>query len=169
MQTLERAADRVAQGLALVGAIGVLAMLLHVGVDVVTRNLFGRPIPATNEIVSSYYMVLIAFLPLAWVERNRGMVSVELFDSVMTPRVRQVSDLLVALLATTLYGLIAWVGWQAAVSRWAIGAFVDVLGYRLPIWPTYFLPPAGFLLAAMVTLLRALQVARGTRAEPAAR
>jgi hypothetical protein len=33
-------------------------------------------------------------------------------------------------------------------------------GYRLPIWPTYFLPPVGFLLAAMMTLLRAVQSAR---------
>ena len=160
MQSLERAADRVAQGLALVGAVGIVAMLLHVGVDVVTRNLFGRPIPATNEIVSGYYMVLIAFLPLAWVERNRGMVSVDLLDAAMSPRVRLAADLFVALLATALYLVITWVGWQAAMSRWHIGAFVDVLGYRLPIWPTYFLPPVGFFLAGMMTLLRAVQTVR---------
>jgi TRAP-type C4-dicarboxylate transport system permease small subunit len=160
MQFLERAADRVAQGLALVGAVGIAAMLVHIGVDVLTRNLLGRPIPATNEVVAGYYMVLIAFLPLAWVERNRGMVSVDLLEAVMSPQARRVSDLFVALLATALYLVIAWVGWQAAMSRWNIGAFVDVLGYRLPIWPTYFLPPVGFLLAAMMTLLRAVQSAR---------
>ncbi len=160
MQILERAADRLAQGLALVGAVGIAAMLVHIGADVLTRNLLGRPIPATNEIVAGYYMVLIAFLPLAWVERNRGMVSVDLLEAVMSPQARRASDLFVALLATALYLVIAWVGWQAAMSRWNIGAFVDVLGYRLPIWPTYFLPPAGFLLAAMMTLLRALQSAR---------
>jgi TRAP-type C4-dicarboxylate transport system permease small subunit len=160
MQFLERAADRVAQGLALVGAVGIAAMLVHIGVDVLTRNLLGRPIPATNEVVAGYYMVLIAFLPLAWVERNRGMVSVDLLEGAMSPRVRHVSDLFVALLATALYLVIAWVGWQAAMSRWNIGAFIDVLGYRLPIWPTYFLPPTGFLLAAMMTLLRAVQSAR---------
>jgi TRAP-type C4-dicarboxylate transport system permease small subunit len=71
-----------------------------------------------------------------------------------------VSDLLVALLATAVYGLIAWVNWQAALSRLSVGSFVDVLGYRLPIWPSYFLAPAGFLLAALVTLLRAVQAGR---------
>jgi TRAP-type C4-dicarboxylate transport system permease small subunit len=75
-----------AQFLALVGAIGVLLMMLHVGADIASRNIFGRPIPATNEIVSRYYMVLIAFLPLAWVEqRRRSMVSVEVLDSVLGP------------------------------------------------------------------------------------
>jgi TRAP-type C4-dicarboxylate transport system permease small subunit len=167
MHFLERAADRLAQGLALLGALGIAAMLVHIDVDVVTRNVFGRPIPATNEIVAGYYMVLIAFLPLAWVERNRGMVTVDLLETVMSPRTRRASDVFVALLATALYLVIAWVGSQAAISRWNIGAFVDVLGYRLPIWPTYFLPPAGFLLAAMVTLLRAVQTVRGAPGETA--
>lgn len=160
MPFLERAADRVSQGLALVGAVGIAAMLVHISVDVLSRNLFGRPIPATNEIVAGYYMVLIAFLPLAWVERNRGMVSVDLLEAAMSPRARLASDLFVALLATALYLVIAWVGWRAAMSRWHIGAFVDVLGYRLPIWPTYFLPPVGFFLAGMMTLLRTVQTAR---------
>lgn len=161
MQMLERAADRVAQGLALIGALGVVAMLLHVGADVVARNLFDRPIPATNEIVSRYYMVLIAFLPLAWVERGNAMVSVELLDMVMPPGLRRVSDLLVALIASVIYAAIAWVTLQSALSEWRVGSFVDVLGREVPVWPTYFLPPAGFCLAALVTLLRAAHSVRG--------
>ncbi|WP_343079982.1 TRAP transporter small permease [Ostreiculturibacter nitratireducens] len=161
MQMLERAADRVAQGLALIGALGVVAMLLHVGADVVARNLFDRPIPATNEIVSRYYMVLIAFLPLAWVERGNAMVSVELLDMAMPPGLRRVSDLLVALIASVIYAAIAWVTLQSALSEWRVGSFVDVLGREVPVWPTYFLPPAGFCLAALVTLLRAAHSVRG--------
>lgn len=161
MDFLERAADRVSQGLALLGAVGVVALLLHVGIDVVTRNLFGRPIPATNEIVSRYYMVLIAFLPLAWVERGRAMISVEVLDAVMSRPFRRISDSLVAALAAVIYAAIAWVTWADAVKNWRIGSFVDVLGREVPVWPTYFLPPAGFLLAAAVTALRAVQVARG--------
>lgn len=163
MGALERLADRVAQGLALIGSLGVLALLVHVTVDVVTRNLLGRPIPATNEIVSHYYMVLIAFLPLAWVERGRAMVTVELLDAMLSEPLKRVSDVLVALLATAIYGAIAWVTWETALSNFRIGSFVDVLGYRVPIWPTYFLPPLGFVLAGLVTLLRAVQSVRGAR------
>ncbi len=163
MDLLERLTDRVAQGLALVGAIGVLALLVHVCADVVTRNLFARPIPATNEIVSRYYMVLIAFLPLAWVERRRAMISVEVLDGLMSSGLRRLSDILVALLATVIYAAIAWVTWGDAVKNWHTGTFVDVLGHEVPVWPTYFLPPAGFLLAAAVTLLRAATLAGGRK------
>ncbi len=163
MQALERMEDRVARGLALVGSIGVLALLVHVTADVVSRNLFRLPIPATNEIVSRYYMVLIAFLPLAWVERNRSMVSVELLDMAMSPAMKRASDALVALLAAVIYAVIAWVTWAEALRAFNTGSFVDVLGRRVPVWPTYFLPPAGFLLAALVTLLRAVTSLRPAR------
>jgi TRAP-type C4-dicarboxylate transport system permease small subunit len=161
MLALERMGDRVAQGLALLGSIGVMALLVHVTLDVASRNLFQQPIPATNEIVSRYYMVLIAFLPLAWVERNRSMVSVELLDMAMSPGMKRASDAAVALLATIIYAAIAWVTLAEALKSFATGSFVDVLGRRVPVWPTYFLPPLGFLLAALVTLLRAFTSARG--------
>ena len=161
MKSLDAVAGRIAQALALIGALGVLAMLVHISADVLARNLVGRPIPATNEIVARYYMLLIAFLPLAWVERERSMVSVELLDGVMSARVRQVSDMLVALFVTGIYLALFWVNWQSAVSRWRIGSFIDVLGREIPVWPGYFLLPAGFLLAAMVTLLRVAQTIRG--------
>jgi TRAP-type C4-dicarboxylate transport system permease small subunit len=141
----------------------VLALLVHVVLDVATRNLAARPIPATNEIVSRYYMVLIAFLPLAWVERNRSMVSVELLDMAMSPGMKRASDAVVALLAAVIYAAIAWVTWAEALRAFNTGSFVDVLGRRVPVWPTYFLPPLGFLLAALVTLLRAVTSLRPAR------
>jgi TRAP-type C4-dicarboxylate transport system permease small subunit len=162
MHRLETLTDRVAQILALIGSLGVLAMLVHVGIDVAARNIFERPIPATNEIVSRYYMVLIAFLPLAWVERRRSMVSVELLDMALSPGAIRVSDVLVSLFSTLVYATIAWVTLLTAVQNWRIGAYVDVLGQQLPIWPSYFLPPAGFLLAALVTLMRAVNTLQRT-------
>src|SRR5690606_40657440 len=66
--------------LALVGALGVIAMLLHVTADVISRQLFQRPVPATVEIVSRYYMVLISFLPLAWTERRNEMITVDILS-----------------------------------------------------------------------------------------
>ena len=100
-------------------------------------------------------MVLIAFLPLAWVERGRAMISVEVIEAALPAPVRRLSDALVALLAAVIYAAIAWVSWDVALKNWKIGSFVDVLGHQIPIWPSYFLPPAGFLLAALVVLLRA--------------
>lgn len=160
MQTLDRLTGRIAQALALIGALGLIALLLHVAADVAARNLFARPIPATNDIVSRYYMVALAFLPLAWVERQDAMVRVELVEFLGSPRLDRLSALLVAALVTAIYLAMAWVTWGDAVKNWRIGSFVDVLGRQVPVWPSYFLPPAGFGLAALVTAVRTLTLTR---------
>jgi TRAP-type C4-dicarboxylate transport system permease small subunit len=161
MDVVGRLSERTAQFLALVGATGVLLMMLHVGADVATRNIFGRPIPATNEIVSRYYMVLIAFLPLAWVEQRRGMVSVEVIDGVLGPTGRRISDLLVALFACVVYVVLVYTTWGIAIRSFRTGSSVIVLNFLLPVWPTYFLPPVGFALAAAITAVRAVTLALG--------
>jgi TRAP-type C4-dicarboxylate transport system permease small subunit len=158
MDILDRLAERLAQSLALIGAIGLAALLMHVTADVLTRNLLDRPIPATNEIASRYYMVAIAFLPLAWVERRGGMVRVEILNAMVSPRFIEVSEFVVSLLAAAVYLLLAEVTLADALKNWRIGAFVDVLGHQVAVWPTYFMPPAGFALAGVVTLLRTVAV-----------
>ena len=155
MDAIEKGADRLAQGLALIGAIGLLVMLVHVAADVATRNLAARPIPATNEIVSRYWMVLITFLPLAWVERSGAMVKVEVFDMIAGRGLSLASDLLVAALSAAVYGVLAWVTWQEAAKAMRIGSFVDVMGTAIPTWPSTLLPPAGLALAALAVLVRA--------------
>ncbi|PJE26444.1 TRAP-type C4-dicarboxylate transport system, small permease component [Pseudooceanicola antarcticus] len=164
MKSLEKAADYLSQGLALIGSIGLFAMLAHVTLDVALRNFADTPIPATNEIVSRYYMVLIVFLPLAWVERQRTMITVEVMEMLLTPRGRRISDGAVALLATGIYGFLGWVTWSVALKSMAIGTFVDVLGHKIAVWPSYFLPPAGFVLAAAMTALRLAIIIAGPSA-----
>ncbi|MBR9765592.1 MAG: TRAP transporter small permease [Rhodobacteraceae bacterium] len=164
MKRLEKAADLLSQGLALLGSVGLLAMLAHVTVDVALRNVADTPIPATNEIVSRYYMVLIVFLPLAWVERQRTMITVEVMEMVLTPLGRRISDGAVALLATVIYAAIGWVTWSVAVKNFSIGTFVDVLGYKIAVWPSYFLPTVGFFLAAAMTALRLVIIIAGPSA-----
>lgn len=161
MNTLEKAADRLSQGLALIGSIGLIAMLVHVTLDVALRNTIATPIPATNEIVSSYYMVLIVFLPLAWVEKSRTMITVEVMEMVLTPLGRRLSDAAVGLLATVVYATLGWVTLQVALKNMRIGSFVDVLGHKVATWPSYFLPTAGFFLAALVTALRVVILLKG--------
>lgn len=161
-----RIAEQAARFLALVGSIGVLLMMLHVGADILARNLWGRPLPATNEIVSRYYMVFIAFLPLAWVERRRGMVAVEVVDTLIGPRVKRASDVLVALLACAVYAVMCYTTWLNALSGFRSGSSVIVLNYVIPVWPSHFLPPAGFALAAAIVLVRALEIVTGTETAP---
>lgn len=154
MRRLRSLQDVLLAALAVLGAATILALMLHIALDVARRNLGGAPIPATYEVVTNYYMIGLAFLPLAWVERRGGMVQVELIDPILSPRLRLWSDRLVALLSTVIYGALLWVTLGAALKATATGTYVVAQTQRVPIWPAAWLLPLGFGLAALVTLLR---------------
>ena len=161
MPLVTRLTDSLARLLAFVGAAGVLAMMVQVCADVVSRVTTGASLSATVEIVSYYYMVLIAFLPLAWVERKEGMISVELMDFVLTPRMRRISDIAIVVFSIVVYAVIAYASWLAAMKNYQTGTFVIALQTKIITWPGYFLPPIGFALAALIMVVRLLNLIRG--------
>ncbi len=154
MQALVRVRDASLLGLALIGAFAILTLMIHVTLDVVLRNLANRPVPATYEIVTNYYMVALAFIPLAWVEKSGGMVNVEVIEGFLNPFALWFSDRLVALISTAIYLLLAWVTFEASIKTFAAGTFVLAQNIPIPTWPAYFLPPLGFFLAAIVAAAR---------------
>jgi TRAP-type C4-dicarboxylate transport system permease small subunit len=164
MRRLGTLQDILLAGLAIIGAIATTLLMLHVVADVAMRNLFNRPIPATYEVVVNYYMVAMAFVPLAWIEKTGGMVQVEVINGMLSPRMRLLSDILVAVIAVAIYATLAWVTWNAAVGRTNVGAFVMANQTRVITWPAYWLPPLGFGLAAISVALRGFRLALGGKA-----
>ena len=61
----------------LVGAAAVLLMMLQIVADVLLKNLISWPIPTTSVIVSHYYMVIVAYIPIALSEKLNGHIAVE--------------------------------------------------------------------------------------------
>ena len=94
--------------LAIIGALAILSLMVHIVGDVLLRSVANAPVPATYEIVTNYYMVGLAFIPLAWVEFNGGMVQVEVLDDLLSAGLRRKSDVIVALLSALIYSALAW-------------------------------------------------------------
>jgi TRAP-type C4-dicarboxylate transport system permease small subunit len=154
MHRLAQVRDLLLSALALIGAVATIALMLHVVSDIAMRNLFNQPIPATYEVVVNYYMVALAFIPLAWVEKSGAMVQVEVINGALGPTMLRISDAMVALISAVIYATLAWVTWQVAVRNTGVGSFVTANQIRVPTWPAYWLPPVGFGLAAMAALLK---------------
>lgn len=154
MRLLYRLQDGLLALLALIGALAIFTLMTHVVTDVVLRNTTNAPIPATYEIVTNYYMIALAFIPLAWVERRGGMVQVEVIEPFLGTRALVWSDRLVALISTVIYGALTWVTWLTAVKNFETGVFVMAQNLAVPTWPAYFLVPLGFGLAALTTFIR---------------
>ena len=66
MHRLVTLAAQVAKLLGYLGALAVVAMMLHISLDVILRNAFRISLDTVPEIVARYYMTALAFLPLAW-------------------------------------------------------------------------------------------------------
>jgi len=157
MTALFTFATRSVRILALIASIGTVAMMLHICLDVALRNFFRISLDTTPEIVARYYMVVVAFLPLAWLERRNGMISVELLEWALGPRTRQASDVFVALFSALAYGVLAWATARSALRHFEVGTYVEFVDYKMPVWHSFFLPPLGFILAAAVSLLKAVE------------
>lgn len=164
---LDRIVTSMASGLALVGAAGVIIMLLHITAYVVMRTVFGRPIPATVETVSSYYMVLVAFLPIAWAERRGEMITIEVFAGLFPALMKRFVAVFVALVTLTAYAVLTWATWRIAMREFTAGSFVISLNVPVRIWPGYFFLPAGFGVATLVALYQFIDLLLPARARPA--
>ena len=50
------------------------------------RYVFNRPLEGTTEIVAAYYMVLVAYLPWAWLASRDRHIVAGMFQHIGTPR-----------------------------------------------------------------------------------
>jgi TRAP-type C4-dicarboxylate transport system permease small subunit len=162
MAVLYRLTNLAAVGLALLGTLGILLMVVHITLDVVLRSTLSISIPATLELVTRYYLITLALLPLGWVEWRRNMISVEALEGMMSPGLIRISDVLVSLLSAAIYGTLAVATWGKAMEQYQIGAYVMSLNVPMPVWPTYFVLPVAFALAALVCVVRLPLLATGT-------
>lgn len=158
MRWLYQTSDRLVAALALLGTLGIVAMMLHVTVDVVLRSTLSISVPATIELVTRYYMITLVLLPLGWVEWKQQMITVEAFTSLFGKAGIRWLDSLVALLAALFYGLFTVATWDKAVEQFELGAYVMALDLAVPVWPTYFVLPLSFALAGLVCLIRIMRL-----------
>lgn len=133
-----------------VAAIGLLAMMVHITVDVLGALLLNAPLALTSTYVTQYYMIAVAFLPVMAAEFRGAHISVDLFFKRLPPRARHVVRILVLALALAVYLMLTIQSWQQAMSKFASGAFVYEHGSRVVVWPSYFMLPVGFGLSGLI-------------------
>ncbi len=142
-----------------VGLLAGVLMMTHVSLDVAGRALY-QPLIGTNEIVSGYYMILVAYLPWALVTRNDQHITVELFTRGMSPTVVAWLDVLAKILTIAYVSIFVWQTWFRALQQMAAGEALQIGAGYIDVWPSRFvLPVAGFLMV----LYLVVRVARDTR------
>lgn len=137
--------------LLLITAIPVLAMMVHVTLDVVLKYTINTPIQGTLEITAYYYMVAIVVLPMAFVEFTRQSIAVDLFYQMMSQPIKVATTALVLLLCAAGYGGLAYISWPDALE--ALAKREIVMGtVNIYIWPARFLLPGALAVTTLVCL-----------------
>lgn len=136
-------------------ALGLLAMMLHISFDVFSDLVFNEPIAVTSAYVTQYYMIAVAFLPLAAAEYRGAHIGVDLVVNKLPAGIRRGLHLVVLLLTLGVYLLLTAQAWEQAAKKIAIDAFIMEQTVRVSVWPSFLVLPLSF---GVISLLIALKL-----------
>lgn len=156
----DKALGRLSDLLGVLAGLALVLMMLHITAEVVARYVFDSPLHGTVEIVSTYYMVAVVFLPLALIERVNGHIIVELLSKHFPQRTQEILIAVVALASALFFAAFAWQTWGDALKKFEIGE--EALGtVSVTVWPTRFYIPIGCGLLVIVLVHKAIRLFRG--------
>lgn len=138
-----------------IATIGLVAMMVHISLDILFSLILNAPIAITSAVVTNYYMIAVAFLPVLAAEYRGAHIGVGLATDRLPPRVRHMLETFVLAITAGVYGLLTAQSWQQAVEKFGISAYVIEQTSKIYVWPSYFMLPAAF---GAMTLLLALKV-----------
>ena len=118
---------------ALLSGIAMLLMMSAGALDIVTTNLFSRPIATAFEFTEAM-MVVVVFFALALAQARKSHIRVEVIYERM-PRIWQrIVDVIQFLLSAIFFGLITFYAWKAAAIGFAQGEYASGI-VNFPLWP----------------------------------
>lgn len=107
MQSLERGLIRIEQVYLGTSMVALLAMMVFVSIDAISRYVFAKPLQFQYELTENYLMVAAILLPLAHVTRNGKHIAVDAFHHLLPS---------VIIRPLSIFGNIAMIALLAAVT-----------------------------------------------------
>jgi len=155
-----RATDGIVRLGAWVAVAALAAMMLHLGIDILLRSLFGRPLGGTVEIVAEIYMPLVVFGALASVQSRGEEIRVDLIEKALPAAGLVWLDRIGQLIMGAAAAALAWYTGAHAVHAVRIGTRIELEGIVLPSWPGHVMVAVGFALLALAALARIFEGVR---------
>jgi TRAP-type C4-dicarboxylate transport system permease small subunit len=150
---IRRVIEKTGDVLAVVAAGALSLIMLVMAVDAIGRKLRG-PLPGGYE-SSMALMVLVMFLPLAFGERRKANISVDLVSRLFPPKLRTLLEAIGAIFGVAIFVLITWLGVGAAWYSTSVGeTWPGIVSY--PVWPFRWIVPIGSFVAALQFLFTAI-------------
>ena len=147
--------DGVVTALLFVSKLLILLMAAHIVADAAIRAVSDFAIAGTIEIASNYYMVALTFLPLAYIQRQRGHLIAEIFTQKLRPGSQRLLDALNDILMAAFLAFLVYHSGGIAIAATEAREYVELPDGNLPIWPAKWAVPVGFGVMALCALVQA--------------
>ena len=125
----------------------VVILMIMVVADIFGRKVLNKPVPMSYE-VGAFMLVFIVFLGLAYSQRQKAHIRVEILTLRMPPRTRALMDLFAYTLGIAIYGAIFYQTFKWSYHSFEIGEYVAGL-INIPKWPSQFAMVFGALLLSL--------------------
>lgn len=167
---LYRCLDRLSNLSNAVGSAMILLIMLLMCGDVLSRNLFLRPLPVVAELVAAI-LVVVVFLQLACAVRNGRLARTDMLLAVLEVKLPWLANglhFVFHLLGMGICTIITVQTWPHLAKAWSRDEFLGLVGvFTLPIWPFFLAVTFGAALAALQFLSLALRMVPGMKAAKA--
>jgi tripartite ATP-independent transporter DctM subunit len=132
----------------------IFIMAVLIGLDIISRQIMGRPFPEILEF-EQCLLSIVVFLGFAHTQTRNGHVKVDLLYNKYSPGTALVMDGIINLVGTFVFLII---GWQQAVKAKDAYILKEVfIVSQVPIYPFLVIATAGCFLMVLVLLVQFLQ------------
>jgi TRAP-type C4-dicarboxylate transport system permease small subunit len=150
-----------------IALIAGFLMMLHVSADVTGRYFFGKPLEGTTEIVSAYYMVIVAYLPWAYLARNDTHIRVDIFTRLLPMAFAYWLDVAVKVVVVLYLCIFVYQTGAQAISQTGIREVWQAGTTFIPVWPSRWLPPVAAALMLIYLVIKIIDdIIKGPHLEP---
>jgi TRAP-type C4-dicarboxylate transport system permease small subunit len=139
--------------LSFAGMFVLLPLMLLSSVEVVSRAVWGRPIPGTVEL-SSYMLVIFILTGVAYTHQVRGHVRVNLLLTKLPPTLALAIEVITILLSLFIVGVLTWQGWVVGLEQKTVSDMLRIP--QLPFRLLVSLAGAGMFLELLIDLYETL-------------
>ncbi|MCU9839701.1 TRAP transporter small permease [Ruegeria sp. WL0004] len=153
----DRALLRLERFLALLSGLAVFSLMVLAVVSVGGRNAFNTPLPGYVDWIEQA-MPLIAFMGIAYVQRDGTHIRMDLLVSRLSGRTLWLFELISVLLILLLMVLLVWGSWahflrafDMSAPLWSRDSSIDI---GLPLWPAKLLAPVAFSVLCLRLLIQ---------------
>lgn len=167
--TMQYIAERFAAIITFFACAALVIATLHITADVFMTRIFKSPLIGTYDIVTTYYMVALFFLPLAYAESRNAHIKADLFFSPLPRQIRRLVTILTYLLLSGFLIVLSWQSLLRANRQTNIGDMRLVGDMYISLWPPRWIALLGVTAFALVAIIKTISLIASSDSEVAER